>query len=387
MNSSTFDLDVTFTGNSDGNVLTPLGVPDHRELRSGSTNNRDSVGFGIDIRNAAIDRLVATVTATSGQIHQEQLPARLHAVGRHQWQWDGFGTSRVLDTRVLKDPSLSLEVLAEGGGVTKTKTLRFRNAHAEQDRVDIRIDRARNEVFVELRVDIKDGGQSGVGETPPQDVQALPRYGRIPANDVRRQRHVRTRGLHALKGLLQAGLKRYWSRRISAGGASYMVRVDPVLATSDAMDDIDVRYNTNGDWVRSSNPGSIRGFYSFFGNLVPERVVYNVGWIRFSNGWAYVMPAAADQEFSETAAHEIGHEILSAYGGDAYSYGHRGSSTVVTQERRPLNDGGVSYPGSGEIDLMKYYHGPRPTGFFSRLSASEQDVRSLIWLARVQFNA
>ncbi|TQV68250.1 hypothetical protein FKG94_23415 [Exilibacterium tricleocarpae] len=387
MNSSAFDLDVTFTGNTDGDILTPFSVPDYRELRSATTGNSDGVGFEIDIRNSGVDTLVATIMAGSGLVRQEQLPAPLRAVGRHQWQWDGFGTNGVLDTRILKEPSLSLEFLATGGGVSKKKTLRFSNECAEQDWIDIRIDRTRKAVFVELRINVKDGGQSGAGGLPPRGVQAMPRYRGIPANDVRRQKHIRTRSLQALKGLLQLGLKRYWSRRIVVGGASYRVQVDPVFATRDAMDDIDVRYNTNGAWARSSNPGSVRGFYSLFGNLVPEQVVYNVGWIKYGNGWAYIMPAAADQEFSETAAHEIGHEILSAYGGDAYSYGHRGSSTVVTQEPRPLNAGGVSYPGSGEIDLMKYYHGPRPPGFFSRLSASEQDVKSLIWLARVRFNA
>lgn len=130
----------------------------------------------------------------------------------------------------------------------------------------------------------------------------------------------------------------------------------------------------------------IRGFYSLFGNFVPERIAYNVGWIKYRSGWSYELAADADQAFSETSAHEIGHEILSAYGGDAYSYGHRGSSSVVSQKTKTVANGGVVYPPSGDIDLMKYYNGARPRNFYIRVKASEQDVKSLLWLARIQFN-
>jgi hypothetical protein len=94
----------------------------------------------------------------------------------------------------------------------------------------------------------------------------------------------------------------------------------------------------------------------------------------------------ADKQFSETAAHELGHEILSAYGGDEYSCGHRGSSTVITQAAKPVSEGGSRYPTTGEIDLMKYYNGSRPRDFYNRVLASEFDVKSLIWLSRVQFD-
>lgn len=387
MNTPGFDFDVSFTGNSDDSILTPLGVLDYGELGSGATNNQAAVAFKIGIQHNNVDKLAATITAASGTIYQEQLSGGLRTVGRHDWQWDGFGTNGILNTKLLKDPALALELVAELGGVTQKKVLKFSNRHAEEEWLDIVIDKTKKEVVVELRVNVKDGGDIGVGEAPPAEVQSSPRYSSIPPNDVRRQRHVRIRSVSALKGLLRSGLQQYWSRSITVGGTPYRVSVTPVAATSKAMDDIDVTYNTNGDWLRSSNPGSVRGVFSLFGNLVPERVVYNIGWLKFGNRWRYVVPSGADQEFLEDAAHEIGHEILGAYGGDTYSYGHRGSSTVVSQRRKPLGDGGVSFPASGEIDLMKYYHGVRPPGYFSRLTATEQDVESLIWLARVRFHA
>lgn len=58
----------------------------------------------------------------------------------------------------------------------------------------------------------------------------------------------------------------------------------------------------------------------------------------------------------------------------------------VTQTPMSLTDGGVSYPASGEIDLMKYYSGRRPADFYSRVVACGIDVKSLLWLARVAFD-
>ncbi|ARU57126.1 hypothetical protein OLMES_3083 [Oleiphilus messinensis] len=164
------------------------------------------------------------------------------------------------------------------------------------------------------------------------------------------------------------------------------MQVNAIHSTKNAMDDIEVFYNTNRSWLRSSNPGSVRGLYSFFGNFVPERIAYNVGWIEYSNGWNYISGSDANIAFSETAAHEIGHEILSAYGGDKYSYSHKGSSSILTQKTKTSANGGVTYPSQGGIDLMKYYNGRRPYNFYSRVFASEQDVKSLIWLASVRFD-
>ena len=240
--------------------------------------------------------------------------------------------------------------------------------------------------MVDLRLNIKDGGASGVGEEPPQTVKNFPTFSSYSPIDPRRARHARLRGFRQLSMLLLAGVQNYWSRSITVlGGVSFRVAVNATSTTTNAMDDISIVYNTNREWLRSSNSGKVREFYSLFGNFVPERIAYNVGWIEYQNGWSYELAADEDQVFSETSAHEIGHEILSAYGGGAYSYGHRGSSTVVSQETKTVPNGGVVYPSSGEIDLMQYYNGARPRNFYTRVKASEQDVRSILWLARIQF--
>lgn len=102
----------------------------------------------------------------------------------------------------------------------------------------------------------------------------------------------------------------------------------------------------------------------------------------------------------ETAAHEIGHEILQAIAGTTYSWQHKGSSYYLLQDTKPLegqetfwdkithwdemDTHGENYPVSGEIDLMKYYNGHKPQKASERVIASEQDVLGLIWLTKIK---
>ena len=68
-----------------------------------------------------------------------------------------------------------------------------------------------------------------------------------------------------------------------------------------------------------------------------------------------------------------------------YSWSHKSTSTVLTQ--KPLDNNPV--PAGGEIDLMHYHSdGPRNMlDYWARTVASENDVKGLLWLARVKFNA
>jgi len=77
-------------------------------------------------------------------------------------------------------------------------------------------------------------------------------------------------------------------------------------------------------------------------------------------------------------AHEIGHEILKAFGDVYYSYGHKGSVNTVTQK---IKDGIPKYPSTGEIDLMKYYQNYYD---IPRTIASKTDVLGLLWLTKIK---
>ncbi len=76
-----------------------------------------------------------------------------------------------------------------------------------------------------------------------------------------------------------------------------------------------------------------------------------------------------NEDFKMTSAHEIGYEILLAFGGHKYSKSHKGSSTIITQK-----DKNTPLPQKGEIDLMKYYKKTVGHNHKKNIIASDQDV-------------
>ena len=111
-----------------------------------------------------------------------------------------------------------------------------------------------------------------------------------------------------------------------------------------------------------------------------RELYYKVGYIQKSNGiWEYIIEKNATEEFQETAAHEIGHKLLEDYGGLKYSYKHKGTSTLLQD---PIKN--TPYPQKGEIDLMKYsddkYY---PSGYYQRTVLSEEDLKGLLWLTKM----
>ncbi|MCD9856801.1 hypothetical protein LUD75_18905 [Epilithonimonas sp. JDS] len=163
--------------------------------------------------------------------------------------------------------------------------------------------------------------------------------------------------------------------------------------------------------MRSGNPG---GSYTDGNldddamNLIPDtgiiqRLSYNVGYIyeyHYTNTWEYQDPKNEDEEFKETAAHELGHELLQAYNGTIYSWQHKGSSYYFPQDTKPtkgnettlekvthwdeMDTDGENYPNakSDEIDLMKYYNKEPKQKDKNRTVAAEKDVLGLVWLTK-----
>ncbi len=172
----------------------------------------------------------------------------------------------------------------------------------------------------------------------------------------------------------------------------YEVYIKPLDAEENALNSLPLIYNTNNDWMRSGNPG---GSYSDGNldddamNLFPDtntiqRLSYNVGYIKYGwdsdpknlDFWRYLTetgslsaPYDAVVEFEETAAHELGHELLQAYGGTVYSWQHKGSSYYLPQDTKPvkgdetlwnktthwdeMESHGEYYPKVGEIDIIE----------------------------------
>lgn len=389
MGNANFYLEVKLASNGDQNILTPFKIKDFAEYAAGTTNNQDHIAFNITLSGNRVDKLTVKIKGRHGIIYQQQLPASMRQPGTHKWQWDGFDAKSIYTSKRLKG-DVSVEFTAMLGARKKTSTVTLSNHALEQDWLDITVNKITKVVNVDFRLEFNDGGAQGVGEMPPQEVQTDPAYNfsSLPAHDPRKQTHTRVRSYADLRTLAINGIKKYWSRKVTfLNGGTYTVTVNPRTSGKKVMDYVSLTYNSNRNWLRSSNPGSVRGVISLFGNIAQQQIAYNVGWVKYSNGWYYDSPTFADRDFEKTAAHEIGHEILSAYGGEIYSYKHKGTSTI-TQKTKTVADGGEAYPAKGEIDIMKYYDAlKQPKGYYSRIIASEKDVKSLLWLTRVKFES
>ncbi|WP_375605043.1 hypothetical protein [Flavobacterium davisii] len=287
-----------------------------------------------------------------------------------------------------------------------------------------------------MRVDLKDGGANGldckqvlkgmrdnthtVTKCPWDDI---PSTAILPNKPIIKQR---TRSFADLEKLAIDGLNYHWGRNknhavakdVKINGESFEVYVHTRNTESRAMDDVDLVYNTNYNWLRSNNPGKVTGVKSFFANaaqyipFVPlsESIYYNVGHLNNvytfesdvlqKEAWTYVSDkllykngkSKVDLDYSYTSAHEIGHTIIRAYaegsGASAdHSYQHKGSSGY--SDTKPVSEGGFNYPYAvnKEIDLMKYYNND-PRNFldydFERIVAEEKDVLGLLWLTKIK---
>ncbi len=303
--------------------------------------------------------------------------------------------------------NLYITARSKRGSVVR-KCLDFKLSYSEVNWVDVKINRPDKKIFITLRVDLKDGGDFGLQNPSNKKYMYVGGMERgkieleiVPTSIIKSKGFPlissRTRSFKQLEQLALEGIAYHWSRNklptsnvatgVSIVGQNYEVFVKAVNTTQNAMDDISLIYNTNNDWMRSGNPNTVTGVISFFGNIFSrEAVCYNVGYIKYSNGWSYQEEDEEDNEFKDTAAHEVGHEILKAYGDVYYSYGHKGSVNTITQKRK---DDAPKFPLNGEIDLMPYFKDNEKGGkhsqddYYKRRVAAEEDVKSLIWLTKM----
>ena len=355
-----------------------------------------------------LDPLKPIKTFDIQKIIDEFLYPDLTHTGSYSILWDGFDNNNVYDSTRFNGKKLKAKITAKKGGTTKSLEVEFETKYNEVNWVDVKIDKNKKRIDVTLRVDLKDGGAEGLGcsthteldttiEGDPNPFKGISvttcDWDKIPKNDIVRigKPVIKTRikSFNDLEKLAIDGLKYHWGRNsnhvvaknVSIQGEIYEVFVEPINTTENAMDDVSLVFNTNNKWMRSGNPGSATlNPISWIGNLVSrEAVCYNVGYIK-GDKWSYREINNEEIDFSETSAHEIGHEILKSYGGTNYSYGHKGTVNVVTQSS---NSNSGKNPTSGEIDLMPYYTDWLDYSQKNRIAASEKDVLSLIWLTKI----
>ena len=84
-------------------------------------------------------------------------------------------------------------------------------------------------------------------------------------------------------------------------------------------------------------------------------------------------------------AHEIGHEILKAFGDVYYSYGYKGSVNVFFQTRKEGTPD-IDLTKNNEIDIMPYYKSANKLSYdsYNRYVVSSEDLLGLLWLTKIK---
>ena len=312
--------------------------------------------------------------------------------GQHFWSWDGFDKNGILDTaRLTKAKRLNYKISVKRKNRIYSETQYFKISYSEVNWVDVKINRPKKEIYVTLRVNLRDGGAEGlkgfrIQQTssfgtytnieidPPRDVPAtiLKKWGYPPITS-------RTRSFENLRDLALKGIEKYWSRHslnigknIKVNSETYQVFVEAIYDEK-GMIAPKIIFFTN---KKDSNLNRSRNWF------LSRELYYKVGYIqRDDNNWEYINESEAIVDFQKTAAHEIGHKLLEEYGDMWYSYKHKGTSTLVTQV--PLEN--TPYPIIGEIDLMKYssdmYY---PSDYYDRVILSEKDLKGLLWFTKMK---
>ena len=409
-------------------VFVPLGAPD---FNGGSS--KGYIGLKYSISKKPADKVELEVRKGGNTFFKVTITdSSMLRIGSHEYQWDGFNDNGILDTAFYTSHDFNFLSRIYALGQVKFNTVKFKCAYEEVDWVDVKIDKNAKRIDVTLRVNLKDGGETGtdkdckeMGKARGAPVITICPWDKIPDTEIKSSQPIiksRTKKFKELKQLALDGLSYHWgrnqnhlvSKNISINGLIFEVYVNPVNVTENAMDDIELTYNTNNIWGRSNNPGSVTGLKSFFANLaeyipyVPlnETIFYNIGYVNGSlaiqsdlnlkkDNWIYLENTSLyknksfniDREFCYTSAHELGHTILKSYseaagGSEDYSYKHKGSSGY--SETLPVSEGGSNYPNTGEIDLMKYFNNSPRYFDFDRISASTEDVLGLIWLTKIE---
>jgi len=323
-------------------------------------------------------------------------PADYTKIGSYVIYWDGFDNDKVYDSIRFNNKKLSAKITAIKAGKRKSLEVEFSTHYEQVDWVDIKIDRKKNRIDTTLRVNLKDGGAEGlecwqntrnfnsphtkseICDWDKVSREALTYYNKSPIRE-------RTQSYEDLEKLTLQGINQFWSRNLKniGGGVkiiseTYQVFVDAKV-DKNGLSAPSIVYQTNSEESRSRNFELSRKLF------FTEGYLYRHDWNEYPNsilysnlGWEY--KAADAEDFKMTAAHEIGHEILLAYGGHIYSKTHKGSShwSMILQDP---SSSATNSPIYGEIDLMKYYKNYYD---IPRTIIAEIDLLKLLWLTKIK---
>lgn len=335
----------------------PLGIPD----KNGVLEN-NSIKFEIQCKKGKAENLTFYIKHNGTTVTTKTIDTALNAGEKATIEWDGFSDSKIYDSTLFTNGELTVEVT----GATNEAKDTFNSRYNEVQWVDIKIDDNTKKIDVTLRINLKEATiETSVTKTYAD-----------------------------LVTMAIEGLRLYWGRNqsrqfgnsVTINTITYEVVVTALDVDENSMPTLNV-YGSTTDFGRSRNWWASR---KLFYNEGEAYSIYQEVALKYPGRVSPITTAQGvimdDENFVHTAAHEIGHEILQAFGGkNDYSYIHKNTSTLLTQEVKQTS----TLPLSGEIDLMKYYSDDyyiyrANTNFYNRNVAAERDVLGLLWCSKIK---
>ncbi|WP_084426523.1 DUF4280 domain-containing protein [Aequorivita capsosiphonis] len=361
-------------------TFVPLGIPDF----NGNVEN-EYLKFNISITENPAEKMTVEVFK-NGQTHykEEITSGNMLGVGNHEWKWDGFDNYENYNSKALKEDDFEVEAKVWLDGQEKShKTKLEKTKPIGKDWVDVDIQRNLKSMIVTLRINLRDGGERGLDGASNIPKSVISYYGHPPIAS-------RTLSFADLRKDALKGIETYWSRNDKSRAKKTMIKGEnwsisvKAEQSKGGMDAPKLIFFTNKILTRFNRS------HNFPGSRI---LYYKTGYLfdkdwketdtrsdEYKNkGWFYLSGLFANSSFKATSAHEIGHQILLAYGGALYSAKHKGTSTIW---QNPMK--GSRYKEFGEIDIMEYADEDRPSNYFSRIVVAEKDLLSTIWLTKLK---
>lgn len=182
-----------------------------------------------------------------------------------------------------------------------------------------------------------------------------------------------------MKQLALKGIEKYWGRHRGNIGNGVNINEEPYEVFINAVYDEEGMIAPEIIYFTNSKNSTFNRSHNWFGS---RKLYYKEGYLK-NNTWDYRNSSNAIIYFKETAAHEIGHQLLVELEGKYHSYTHKGTSHPSVIIQNPVK--GTKYPTGGkEIDLMKYADDSYPYDYYKRVVLSEYDLLGLLWLTKIE---
>lgn len=365
---NTFEIKATLEKEESKKGFVPLGIP-----AFGGTPEKETIDFSYEIKGDSAQELILQIREDNKEIYKEEIKNGDNRLteSKHNWQWDGFDNNNILDTKLLTSQKLNLYITAKSNsGETAHSIVDFKLSYKKVNWIDVKVDNKDMKIWVNLRVNLRNGGAKGLNRGNDVSKSALSFYGKHPLSK-------QDKSYEELRELAFCGINKYWSRNKHNIGLGVIINSQCYEVTTCA--DFDEKGMIAPKIVFFTNKANTR-FNRSHNWFASRRLFYKIGYIQFGSDWEYFQETEAMTEFQETAAHEIGHKLLEELKGMEYSYKHKNTSTLLSQA--PLDS--TPYPIDGEIDLMKYSNDVyKPFNYEHRVVLSEEDLKGLLTLTKM----